>query len=288
LLVRLNTATEEAQLRSAEAGTELAKQNLERAKVLRSSNVNAQSDLDATQAQSDQAVAGAENLRAAIAKKKILAPFSGRLGIRQVNLGQFLAVGTPIVSLQSLDPIYVNFTLPQQDVRSIRAGQAIELTVDAYPGVVFKGEVNAFDSHVDEATRTIRVQATLANTDGRLQPGMFGSVAAILPEKQNVITVPQGALTYNPYGDVVYLIEPAKTKEGQPGKDEKGEPVLAVRQQFVTVGETRGDQVAILRGLKVGEQVVTGGQLKLRNGVTVRIDNTVPAANNPNPTPPNR
>ena len=285
LLVHFNTANEEAQLRSLEASVDLARQTLDRSKQLRGANVNAQSDLDSAASQYDQAVANADNLRATIAKKTITAPFSGRIGIRLVDVGQFLAVGTPIVSLQSLDPIYVNFTLPQQDVRNVRAGQLITLAIDAYPGVEFKGEITAFDSRLDETTRTVRVQATLGNGDGRLQGGMFASVAVMLPQKENVVTVPQTAITYNPYGNVVYVIEAAKDEAAAPGA--AGQPVLTVRQQFVRVGETRGDQVAIVDGLKAGDEIVTAGQLKLRNGVRVRVDNTVPVANSPKPNPPN-
>jgi membrane fusion protein (multidrug efflux system) len=287
LLVQLNTETEQAQLRSLQAATELARQNLERAKRLRESNVNAQADLDNSQAQFEQAVANVENIKAAIAKKSIVAPFSGKLGIRQINLGQYLPAGTPIVSLQSLDPIYVNFTLPQQDIRDVKVNQEVSLTVDAFPGATFQGKINAFDSKIDETTRTVRVQATFSNADGRLNPGMFGNVAVLLPAKSDVITVPQMAITYNPYGDVVYVVEPAKSKDGQPQLDEKGQPELTVRQQFVKVGETRGDQVSILSGLKAGDRVVTAGQLKLRNGVTIQINNSVPVANNPSPNPPN-
>lgn len=287
LLVQLNTSTEEAQLKSAQAAAELARQNLDRAKKLRESNVNAQADLDTSQAQYDQALANVENIRAAIAKKSITAPFSGRLGIRLVNLGQFLAVGTQIVSLQSLDPVYVDFTLPQQDVRDVRVGQEVQLSVDAFPSVPFTGKVTALDSKLDEATRSVRVQATFENGDHRLEPGMFGNVSVLLPAQQDVVTVPQTAITYNPYGDVVYVIESAKDQNGQPVAGDKGEAALTVRQQFVKIGETRGDQVSILSGVKPGEQVVTAGQLKLRNGVSVKINNSVPVANNPAPTPPN-
>lgn len=275
LLVQLNVDADAAQLRAYQASAELGRQNLERSRRLRESNVNAQADLDATQAQHDQALANVASQQAVIAKKSIVAPFRGRLGIRQVNLGQFLASGTAIVSLQSLDPVYVNFALPQQDVRKVKAGQEIAFTLDAFPGTVFKGRINAFDSRLDEATRTVRVQATLPNPEGQLQPGMFGSVAVLLPQQQKVITVPQSAITYNPYGNVVYVITP----------DASG--ALIVRQQFVKLGDTRGDQVAIVSGLKVGEQIVTSGQLKLRDGVTVQINNKVPPSNQPQPTPPN-
>jgi membrane fusion protein (multidrug efflux system) len=275
LLVQLNVDVDVAQLRSAEASAELARQNFERARRLRESNVNAQAELDVAKAQHDQALANVESAKATIAKKSIVAPFRGRLGLRQVNLGQYLASGTLIVSLQSLDPVYVNFALPQQDVRKVQAGQEVAFTLDAFPGAVFPGRITAFDSRLDDATRTVRVQATLANAERQLQPGMFGSVAVMLPQQEKVITVPQSAITYNPYGNVVYVITP----------DASG--ALIVRQQFVKLGDTRGDQVAVVSGLKPGEQIVTSGQLKLRDGVTVQINNQVPPSNQAQPTPPN-
>ncbi len=279
-LVQLNVDTDRAQLRAYEAAAELARQNLERARRLRDSHVNAQADLDTAQAQHDQAVANVENVRAAIAKKAIIAPFRGRLGLRQINLGQFLPVGTAIVALQSLDPVYVDFALPEQDVSHLAVGQTIELTTDAFPGVTFRGTINAFDSRLDDATRTIRVQATFANQDRRLQPGMFGSIAVLLPAREKVITVPQSAITYNPYGNVIYVIEKAAAAAGSA-------PTLVVRQQFVKLGATRGDQIAIVSGLKAGEQIVTSGQLKLRDGVSVQIDNHVAPSDDAHPTPPN-
>jgi membrane fusion protein, multidrug efflux system len=285
LLVQLNVATDQAQLRSYEVAAELARLNLERATSLRVSNVNAQADLDEAQAQRDQALANVENARSVISKKSIAAPFDGKIGIRLVNIGQFLQPGTPIVSLQSLDPIYVNFALPQQNVSKAQKSQAVEVTLDAYPGIVFKGSITAFDSRLDDATRTVRVQATLVNKEGLLQPGMFGSVAVLLPQKDKVITVPQSAVTYNPYGNVIYVIEKAAAPAGQSAG--AAQQLLTVRQQFVKLGETRGDQISVITGLKAGDQVVTSGQLKLRDGVNVRIDNKVPAVNDPKPTPPN-
>jgi len=281
-LGQLDISTDQAELHGYEAAAELARLNLGRADTLRTSNVSPDTELDAAKSRYDQALASIELVRATIEKKTIRAPFAGRLGLRQINLGQFLPSGSPIVALQSLDPIYVNFALPQQDVRLVETGQNVELSLDAFPGTVFKGAINAFDAGLDPNTRTVRVQATLENKGGELQPGMFGSVAVQLPEQAKVITVPQSAITYNPYGNVVYVIETAK-----PSGATSAAPLLTVRQQFVQLGETRGDQVAILTGLKAGEQIVTGGQLKLRDGVNVRIDNTVPPANNPAPTPPN-
>ncbi len=287
-LVHLNVETDEAQLRSQAAATELARQTLARARLLRESNVNAQADLDAAQALHDQARASEEMIRTVIARKTIRAPFTGRLGLRRVNLGQYLAAGAAIVSLQSLDPIHLNFALAQQEVGNLAAGQAVELALDAFPGHVFRGTITAFDAGLDPATRTIRVQATLANPDGRLQPGMFGAVAVLLPQRERVITVPQSAVTYNPYGNVIYVIQPGPPPPaGPPPATAAAGPTLVVRQQFVKLGDTRGDQIAILGGLKAGEQIVTGGQLKLRDGVPVRVDNRVPAADHPHPAPPN-
>jgi len=287
LLVHLDTSSEDAQLRSLVATVELARQTLDRSKQLRKADANAQSDLDSATSQYDQAVANADNVRATIAKKTITAPFAGRVGIRQVDLGQFLAVGTPIVSLQSLDPIYVNFTLPQQDVKSIHNGQKIIVGIDTYPGVTFEGEITAFDVKLNDDTRSVQVQATFTNADGRLRPGMFASVDVLLPQQEKTVTLPQTAIIYNPYGNAVYVVEEAKDKDGTPLKDAKGQPELTARQQFVTIGTTRGDQVSIVGGVKAGDLIVTAGQLKLRNGSGVVIDNQVPVSNSPAPTPPN-
>lgn len=282
LLIDINSSTEAAQLQSANAAVELAKQTLARTEQLMKSKANAQSDLDAAQAQYNQAVATAESLKATLAKKRLVAPFEGRLGIRQVNLGEFLKAGTEIVSLQNLETVYVNFTMPQQALRQLNVGQNIAVSVDTYPDRIFPGKITAIDSRLDDATRSVSIQATLSNQDEALLPGMFTEVKVLLPRKDEVVTVPQTAITYNAYGDVIYVVEPAAAS-----KDGKASDDLVVRQQFVTVGDTRGDQVAILQGIKPGERVVTAGQLKLRNGVPVTINNTVPTANNPAPTPPN-
>lgn len=279
LLVRFNIDPDEAQLRGAEAQADLALISLKRAKDLRAQGTNAQSDLDTAQAEYDQAAAVVDNLKATIAKKIITAPFAGRLGIRQVNLGQFLPVGTPIVTLQALDPLYLNFSLPEQDVVGLSVGQKVRISVDAYPGVVFSGAVSALNSKVDEATRNLEIQATVANADGRLKPGMFGSVEVLRPQEDTYLVLPQAAIVYNPYGDAVYIVEQEK--------DAHGEPTLVARQQFVQLGETRGDQVAVLKGIAVGDEVVTAGQLKLRNGAAVQINNTVQPENEAAPTPPN-
>jgi membrane fusion protein (multidrug efflux system) len=275
LLVQQDISAEEAQLASAQAGAVLAQLNLDRAKELRAQGTNAQADLDAATAAFQQTQANAAALKAAIDKKTIRAPFDGRLGIRQVNLGQFLRSGAAVVPLQLLDPIYINFALPQQNVAQVAAGQPVRVSVDAYPGEVFAGTVNALNPNVDDVTRNFQLQATLKNTDGRLHPGMFGSVEVQLPVTEKVITVPLSAIVYNPYGNAVYIVE-------DHGKDGNG---LIVRQQFVQTGANRGDQVAILKGVKPGDTVVTAGQLKLRNGASIVINNKVTPSDSATPQP---
>ncbi len=279
LLVALDVTSDEAQLRGLKAQAELARISLERAKELRRQGTNAQADLDAAQAQADQARAAADSLEAVIAKKVIVAPFSGRLGIRQVNQGQYLAAGSPIVALQTLDPIYVNFSLPQQAVVDLAVGLAVEVKIDAYPGEVFAGTINAVAAGVDDATRNVAVQATLRNADARLKPGMFGTVDVLLQGTRKFVTLPQPAIVYNAYGNTVYVVERAKDAAG-------GETATA-HQRVVMLGETRGDQVAVLKGVAAGDEVVTAGQLKLRNGVPVAVNNRIQVDNSATPTPPN-
>ena len=274
LLVQQDIAAEEAQLANAEAAAVLAGLSLDRAKELRAQSSNAQADLDGATAAFQQTKANVTVTRAVIDKKTIRAPFAGRLGIRQVSLGQFLRSGAAVVSLQMLDPIYINFALPQQDVAQVAVGQPVQVNVDAYPGEVFAGTVNALNPNVDDATRNFQIQAALKNTDGRLRPGMFGSVEAQLPATGKVITVPLSAIVYNPYGNAVYVVE----GQGKKGGD------LIVRQQFVQTGATRGDQVAVTKGVKPGDVVVTAGQLKLRNGASIVINNKVTPSNSAAPT----
>jgi membrane fusion protein (multidrug efflux system) len=280
LLVQLDVSQEQAELVSAIASADLARLNQQRAQELRAKGSNAQSDLDAAEAQARQTAAAIDVIRATIAKKTIRAPFAGRLGIRQVNLGQFIKAGTAVVSLQLLDPIYVDFSLPQQDVVNLQAGQAVQVAIDAFPGEGFAGKINALNSRVDDANRNIQVQGTLGNADGKLRPGMFAGVDVLLPQQNDVVTLPQTAIVYNPYGNAVYVVEKAKD---QPGG---GETTIA-RQRFVQLGETRGDQVAVLKGVKVGEEIVTSGQLKLRNGTPIEINNSVAPGSNPAPMLPN-
>ena len=268
LLVQLDTSIEEAQLRSVEALAWIAKTNLDRANELRAKNTNSQAELDAADAQAKQANAQADNIRAVIAKKTIRAPFAGRLGLRLINLGQNLKEGDPIVSLQTLDPIYANFSLPQQRIAVLTVGGAVRLTSDAAPGETFNGKVTAISPDVDVATRNVRVQATLANTGEKLRPGMFGNVTVVLPNPEKVRAIPVSSVLYAPYGDSVFVIDEKKNEKS--GQMEK-----VLRQQFVRLGTTRGDFVAIVDGLKDGESVVTSGVFKLRPGIAVTIDNTL-------------
>ncbi len=264
LLVQQDISTEQAQLANARAAAELARLTLDRAKQLRTQQTNAASDLDVATATFQQAGANVAAIEAVIAKRTIRAPFAGRVGIRQVNVGQFLRSGASMVPLQASDPIYFNFALPQQNAAQVAPGQAVTVTVDAFPGQVFAGTINAINPAVEEATRTLELQATLKNPDGRLQPGMFGSVAVQLNTVDKVITVPLSAIVYNPYGNAVYLVEEGAQGQGR-----------VVRQQFVQTGPIRGTQIAVLKGVATGATVVTAGQLELRNGSSIAINNTV-------------
>jgi membrane fusion protein, multidrug efflux system len=239
---------------------------LKRAQELHTQNSNSQSDLDSAEAQAKQAEANIANLKSAVAKKTITAPFDGRIGIRTVNLGQYLPAGTAIVSLQSLDPIYVDFSLPQQQLADLVPGLPVHVTSDALPGQTIDGKITAIDPQVDNSTRNVQVQATLDNHDETLRPGMFANVAVELPAKNKVLVIPETAVLNTPYGDSVFIVDEVKDPQtGQAGK--------VLRQQFVQLGATRGDFVAVISGLKPDEVVVTSGVFKLRNKESVVIDN---------------
>jgi len=268
LLVQQDTSSEEAQLRAAEATVELARRNLERLKKLLDRLTIAQSQYDNTEAQYKEGVAQADIIRAAIAKKNIRAPFAGRLGIRLVNLGQILNEGEPIVSLQSINPIFVNFSLPQQQLAQVQPGLTVRVISDALPGQVIEGRITAINPEVDAATRNIRIQATVANRQERLRPGMFVNVAVVLPAAEDVLAVPATAVLYAPYSDSVFVV---KEKQSENNK----QPGLVVRQQVVQLGERRGDFVAVVSGLEAGETIVSTGAFKLRNGQAVVVDNTL-------------
>ncbi len=271
VLVRLDTSAEEAQLAAAEAEASLARLSLDRARRLRRGEANAQADLDAAEARARQGDATVENLQATIAKKIIRAPFDGRISIRQVELGQVLAPGTPIASLQSVSPIHADFWLPQQALAELKPGQRARLHVDAFADQAWQGEITTVNPEVDPATRNVRVRATFQNADGRLRPGMFANVEVLSAERRPVLVIPATAVMFAPYGDSVFAIEEHKDAGGRISR--------VVRQKFVRVGERRGDFVALVSGLERGETVVSSGAFKLRNGAAVAVNDALaPAA----------
>ena len=266
VLVQLDVSTEESQLRAAEATAALAKANLERARDLRQSNTNSLAELDAADAQAKQAQAQMENIKTIIAKKTIRAPFAGRLGLRLVNLGQILKDGEAVTTLQSMDPVYVNFSLPQQRLPLIAAGNTVRIRTDAAAGKSLEGKITAISPEIDPTTRNVRVQATVANTEELLRPGMFVNVDVVLPSARDVLAIPVTAVLAAPYGDSVFVVDDKK--------DEKtGKSAKVLRQQFIRVEGARGDFVNVVEGLKPGESVVTSGVFKLRPGMNVVIDN---------------
>lgn len=276
-LVQQDITTETAQLRAAEANVELARLQAERVRELFAKRASSKSDLDTAEARLKEAVALADNIRTTIAKKTIRAPFTGQLGIRLVNLGQDLANGTPIVSLQAVDTLFLNFSLPQRSLSSLELGLPVRMTTDAVPGATFTGQVTAIDPSVDQATRNIRVQATLANSEQKLLPGMFASVKVVLPASEPVIAVPLTAIAFATYGDSVFVVEEETTEDGQKR--------LVARQQFVQLGRTFGDFVAISKGVSEDQTVVVSGVFKLQNGAPVAVNNEMKPVFSLSPTP---
>jgi membrane fusion protein (multidrug efflux system) len=266
-LLRLDDEVERSQLRSAQAAADLARLSYERAKRLIAQRAISQADLEQAEATSKQADAQVDNIRAVIAKKVVRAPFSGKLGIRRVSVGDFLDKGSPVVSLQSLDPVYLEFSLPQQRLRDVREGLAVTATVDAYPGEEFGGEITALEPNVDAATRNVRIQATFANAHGTLKPGMFAAVEVALGPTEAVQVIPATAVVHAPHGDSVFVIEAEAVPEGT--------DALVVRQQPVRLGARRGDYVVVADGARAGEQIVAAGVFKLRAGMPVIIDNAL-------------
>jgi membrane fusion protein (multidrug efflux system) len=276
LLVQLDSRQETAQLHAAQAQSELARLTVERLTGLRETGIAAQADWDKADAELKQAEARIGEIRATIARKTIRAPFTGALGIRQVNLGQYLESGSPIVPLQSLDPIYVNFSVPQQDAVRLKPGIEVKVRAEN-AGTEATGKLTATDSLIDEATRNVQVQATFSNPDGRLRPGMYVTALVNLGSAATIIPLPASAINYAPYGDSVYVVEEMK--------DPKGQTYKGVRQQFVKLGPGRGDQIAVLEGLKPGQEVVTSGVFKLRQGAAVQVNNETVPSNDPAPKP---
>ena len=280
LLVKLDTSAEEAQLQSARADADLSRLSLERARRLREAGSTSPADLDAAEAHAKQAMAAVANLEAIIAKKSIRAPFDGRISIRQVELGQVLSAGAPVANLQSVTPIHADFWLPQQDLVDLKEGQAVRLTTDTFPKDTWKGTITAINPEVDPGTRNVKVRATFPNPDGRLRPGMFANVEVLSAEQHEVLLIPVTAAMYAPYGDTVYVIESKK--------DAAGHETLTVRQQFVRLGEKRGDFVAVESGLSPGQRVVSSGAFKLRNGMAVAVNEAMAPDAQLHPTPPER
>ncbi len=278
LLIQQDIAAEEAELRAAEATAGLTKLTLERARRLLAEGTFSQAEFDKADADHKQARAQIDNIRAVIAKKTVRAPFTGLLGIRLVNLGQMLSPGDQIVSLQSLDPIYANFSLPQQQLTRIRPSLKVRVATDALPGEVIEGAVTAINPQVETATRNIMVQATVPNRNQHLRPGMFVNVTVLLPEQDKVLVIPSTAVLNAPYSDSVFIVEHA-------AGDKQGASDKVARQQFVKLGERRGDFVAVIAGLKEGEMVVSTGVFKLRNGQAVTVDNTLSPEFKLSPTP---
>jgi membrane fusion protein (multidrug efflux system) len=279
LLVQLNSDSEHAQLAAAQVRRDLAVLEVKRKRELLAKNALSASETDAAEAEVRQSEAACAQAAALLARKRITAPFDGVLGLRQVNLGQFLNPGSPVVSLQALDPIRVQFNLPQQEIGAAALEKKVRVSAQEVPGGPREGKVSALDSQVDEASRAISVEATLANPDQALRPGMFVTVELPLDVEPEVLVIPASAVNYAPYGDSVYVV--------LDGTDSEGKPAKTVDQRFVKLGQNRGDQIRVLAGLKAGDEVVTSGVFKLRQGAAVVLNNSVQPSNSPAPTPPN-
>ena len=280
VLLRLRPNDDPAKLAQLEATATLAGQTLKRDREQLAAQAISQATVDTDVANLKTSQAQVAQQAALIEEKIVRAPFAGRLGIRQIDEGQYLSAGTSIVTLQALDPIFIDFYLPQQELANLKSGEAVTAKVDAYPGVSFPGVIASINSKVDSASRNVQVRGSFANADRRLVPGMYATVEIDNGAAQSLITLPQAAISYNPYGDVVYVVEKKPAEQ-------QGEPQLIAQQRFVKLGPTRGDQVAIESGLSAGDMVVTAGQMKLHNGSVVVVNNTVKPTDNPAPTPPN-
>ncbi|MCX6966935.1 MAG: efflux RND transporter periplasmic adaptor subunit [Verrucomicrobia bacterium] len=290
LLIKLDTKQEEAQLRAAEARRDLAKVNLARKQDLLDKRATSQAEYDSAAAEARQAEASVEEVRALIDRKYIRAPFDGLLGIRQVNLGQYLNAGVPIVPLESCDPIYVEFNLPQQHLNQIALHNKVRLTAPGVCEKEFQGEITAIDSRVDEATRNVQIEATIRNPERKLRAGMFTNVELLLPEQKGVLAIPASSINYAPYGDSIFIVKEIKLKDGTAQKQ--------AIQQFVKLGASRGDQITVLSGLKEEDEVITSGVFKLRSNEPVEakasaplpqpvnINNEIQPGNEGNPNPP--
>ena len=278
VLVQLNADDDNAALQAQKANAKLAQLTYQRDQAQYKIHAISKQVLDNDEARLENINALVAQQQAAVLKKTIRAPFSGYLGINYVNPGQYLNPGDKVSSLQSLDPIYADFNMPQQVLAQLKTKQKVLLTVDTFPDKIFHGKITTIESAIDVNTRNVAIEATFDNPDKYLKPGMFVKINVIVGQEESFITVPQTAITYNSYGNLVYLVQ-RSDKE----KDQKGNPKLTVKQRFVTLGETRGEQVQVLKGLKAGEEIVTSGQLKLRNDSEIIINNAVQPSNNPAP-----
>ena len=281
MLVQLNDSVEQAQLRALQAAAALSKVNRQRAKEQLDIHAISQGDFDAADADLKAKTAAVQQAAAVAAKKRLTAPFNGRVGLITTSPGAYINSGVSVITLQQMDPIYADFFLPQREVSQLKAGQKVALTLDAFPGRAFEGKVTAVNPKVDGATRNIQVEATISNPKRELLPGMFASVAMDTGAKEKYLTLPQTSITYNPYGATVFIAKKGEVV-GMDGQKKEG---LVAEQVFVTAGPSRGDQVAILKGLEEGAVVVTSGGLKLKNGTPILVNNSLPPANDPNPAP---
>ncbi|MBV9391814.1 MAG: efflux RND transporter periplasmic adaptor subunit [Verrucomicrobia bacterium] len=279
LLVQLNVDQENAQLAQAESQRDLTRLNLDRYKGLLAKRAISQSDFDSTDAAYHQASATVQQYQALIARKTLRAPFDGVTGIRQVNLGQFLNVGDPVVTLQSFDPIYVNFNLPQRNLSQIAVGYQVQVRVDAFGDEAFEGKITAINPMVDQTTRNVQIQATLPNPETKLRSGMYGRVSVIMPKSEAVIAIPSSSVHYAPYGDSVFIVSTLKGDDGKAAK--------VVKERFVKLGQTRGDMISIASGVEPGNEVVTSGVFRLRNNAPIIVNNQVQPGKELAPTPAN-
>jgi membrane fusion protein, multidrug efflux system len=280
VLLQLRDGDDAAQLQQLQANAALSKITFERARQQVAVQALSKADYDSAAADYKARQAAVAQQTVVVAKKQLRAPFAGRAGIITIAPGAYLAAGTAVVTLQQLDPLYVDFTVPQSELSHLQVGQAVKLHLDAFDGRTFTGKLNAISPKVDASTRNVQIEATVPNHDKTLTPGMFAKVSVDVDNQVSQLTLPQAAIVYNPYGDTVYVVQPSK------GKDEQGKAQApTVQQAFVTVGDSRGDQVAILKGITAGTEVVTSGQIKLKNGAPIAVDNSVQPANSVNPTP---
>jgi membrane fusion protein, multidrug efflux system len=280
LLLQLRDGDDVAQLQQFEAAAQLSQLTFERARQQLAAQAISKADYDTAAADLKAKQAAVAQQKVVVAKKQLRAPFTGRAGIITISPGAYLSAGTTVVSVQQLDPLFVDFYVPQSELGRLQVGQTVNLKLDAYAGRGFTGKLSAINPKVDLGTRNVQVEATVPNHDKALTPGMFAKVTVDAGREQRQLTLPQAAIVYNPYGDTVYVVQPSK------GKDDKGQPLPpTVKQTFVTVGDTRGDQVAILKGIDAGTVVVTSGQIKLKNDAPIAIDNSVQPADSIHPAP---